>query len=55
MQASSVLSRAIATGLATSQLPPLQITPPITTTDLLQAINFLKLKNTANLLHAVSF
>jgi hypothetical protein len=40
MQVSSILSRAIAVGLTTSRLPPLQDTPPITTTDLLQAIGF---------------
>jgi hypothetical protein len=40
MQVSSILSSAIAVGLATSQLPPLQNTPPITTADLLQAVNF---------------
>jgi hypothetical protein len=40
MQASSILSRAIAIGLATSRLPPLQDTPPITMADLLQAVDF---------------
>jgi hypothetical protein len=40
MQASSILSRAVAVGLATSQLPPLQDTPPTTMIDLLQAIDF---------------
>jgi hypothetical protein len=40
MQVSSILSRAIAISLATSQLPPLQDTPPITTVDLLQVVNF---------------
>jgi hypothetical protein len=38
MQAFSILNWAIAIGLATSQLPPLQDTLPITTADLLQAI-----------------
>ncbi len=40
MQVSSILSRVVAVGLTTSQLPPLQSTPPITTADLLQAIGF---------------
>jgi hypothetical protein len=40
MQVSSILNRVIAIGLATSQLPPLQNTPPITTVDLLQVISF---------------
>jgi hypothetical protein len=40
MQASSILNRMIAIGLITSHFPPLQNTPPVTTTDLLQAINF---------------
>jgi len=40
MQASSILSQAIIVGLITSQLPPLQDTPPITTVNLLQAVNF---------------
>jgi hypothetical protein len=40
MQASSILSEAIAIGLITSQLPPLQNTSPITTTDLLQVVSF---------------
>jgi len=39
MQASSILSRVVAVSLATSQLPPLQDTPPITMIDLLQAID----------------
>jgi len=38
MQMPSIVSRAIVVGLTISQLPPLQDTPPITTTDLLQAI-----------------
>ncbi len=38
--ASSILSWAIALGLTTSQLPPFQNTPPITTTNLLQAVGF---------------
>jgi hypothetical protein len=40
MQTSSILSQAIAIGFIISQLPTLQDTPPITTTDLLQAVNF---------------
>jgi hypothetical protein len=40
MQVSSILSRAVVVGLATSRLPPLQNTPPITTADLLQTIGF---------------
>jgi len=40
MQASSILNRVITVGLATFQFPPLQDTTPITTADLLQAINF---------------
>jgi hypothetical protein len=40
MQVSSILSRTVAIGLATSKLPPLQDTPPITTVNLLQAIGF---------------
>jgi len=40
MQMSSILSQAIAIGLVTSWFPPLQNTPPITVTDLLQVVNF---------------
>jgi hypothetical protein len=40
IQVSSILNRAIVVGLATSQLPPLQNTPPINMADLLQAIDF---------------
>jgi hypothetical protein len=40
MQMSSILSQAIVVGLATSRLPPLQDTPPITTVDLLQVVDF---------------
>jgi hypothetical protein len=40
MQASSISNEAIAIGLITSQLPPLQNTPPITITDLLQVVSF---------------
>jgi hypothetical protein len=40
MQASSILNQAIAISLVTSRLPPLQGTPPITITDLLQVVNF---------------
>jgi hypothetical protein len=39
MQMSSILSQAITTGLVISWLPPLQDTPPITTADLLQAVD----------------
>jgi hypothetical protein len=39
MQASSILSWAVAVGLATFQIPPLQNAPPITTTNLLQAVD----------------
>jgi hypothetical protein len=42
---SSILSQAIATCLTTSQLPPLQNTPPITMADLFQVIDFLTCKN----------
>ncbi len=38
MQASCILSWAIGVGLATSQIPTLQDTPPIAMVDLLQAI-----------------
>jgi hypothetical protein len=38
MQTSSILNQAIAVGLGTSWLPPLQYAPPITMTNLLQAI-----------------
>jgi hypothetical protein len=41
MQASSILSWVVTVGLVTSQLPPLQYAPPITTTDLLQAVSWL--------------
>jgi hypothetical protein len=40
MQTSFILSQMIAVGLTTFRLPPLQNTPPITTTNLLQAISF---------------
>jgi hypothetical protein len=40
MQMSSILSWMVAIGLVISSLPPLQNTPPITTTNLLQAIGF---------------
>jgi hypothetical protein len=40
MQVSSILSRAIAVGFATSRLPPLQNTPPITTANPFQAVDF---------------
>ncbi len=48
MQAFSILSPTIAVGLAISQPPPLQNTPPITTADFLQAIDFWHV-NKANL------
>jgi hypothetical protein len=41
LQPSSILSQAVAVGLATFQLSPLQDTPPISTTDLLQMVGFL--------------
>jgi hypothetical protein len=44
MQASFILSWAIIIGLTTSWLPPLQNTPPITVTDLLQCRRFLTYK-----------
>jgi hypothetical protein len=40
MQASSILSWVVVIGLASSQFPPLQDTPPITMTDILQAVGF---------------
>jgi hypothetical protein len=40
MQTSSILSQAVAIGLVTSRLPPLQDTPTITIADLLQAVGF---------------
>jgi hypothetical protein len=40
MQVSSILSWVVVIGLATLQLPPLQDTPPITMTDILQAVGF---------------
>jgi hypothetical protein len=40
MQVFSILSRPIVVGLVTSQLPPLQDTPPITMADPLQAVDF---------------
>jgi len=46
LQASSILSWAIDVGLTTSWLPPHQNTPPISTTNLLQAIDFWYEKNT---------
>jgi len=41
LQPSSILNRAVAVSLATFQLPPLQDTPPISTTDLFQVVGFL--------------
>jgi hypothetical protein len=52
IQMSSILSRTVAIGLATSWLPPLQNTPPITMVDLLQAIDFWH-KNMVNLPQAL--
>jgi hypothetical protein len=49
-----ILSWARAMGLVTSQLPPLQYTPPITTVDLLQAIGFGHV-NMADLSQTVSY
>jgi hypothetical protein len=40
MQLSSILSWAVVVGLAISQLPPLQNTPPITIANLLQVVDF---------------
>ncbi len=40
MQMSSILNWVVAIGLVISWLPPLQNTPPITTSDLLQVIGF---------------
>jgi hypothetical protein len=40
MQTSSILNRAIAISLTTSQLPPFYDIPPITMADLLQAVGF---------------
>jgi hypothetical protein len=40
MQASSILSRVVVVGLVISQLPPLQDTLPITTSNLLQVVGF---------------
>jgi len=40
MQTSSILSQAVALGLATFQLPPFQNTPSITMADLLQVVWF---------------
>jgi len=54
MQASSILSQVIAISLATSQLPPLQDTPPITTTDLLQVVDFQHV-NMADLPQAIDY
>ncbi len=39
MQTSSILSWVVAIGLTTSRFPPLQNTPPITTSNLLQAVD----------------
>jgi hypothetical protein len=41
MQTFSILNQVVTINLATSQLPPHQDAPPITTTDLLQAVSFL--------------
>jgi hypothetical protein len=54
MQVSSILNRVIVVGLVISQLPPFQNTPPITTTDLLQAINFLHV-NMTNVPQAIDY
>jgi hypothetical protein len=40
VQTSSILNRVVDVGLVISQLPPVQDTPPITTSNLLQAIGF---------------
>jgi hypothetical protein len=54
MQAFSILGQAIAIGLVTSWIPPLQNTPPITTVNLLQAVDFWHV-NMANLSEAVGY
>jgi len=54
MQVSSILNQAIAIGLTTSQLSPLQNTPPITTADLLQVVNFLHV-NIADLPQVIDY
>jgi hypothetical protein len=54
MQVSFILSRVVTISLATSRLPPLQDTPPITTTDLLQAIGFWHI-NMANLPQVIGY
>jgi hypothetical protein len=41
LQASSVLNWAVVLGLIISQFPPLQVTSPISMTDLLQMVGFL--------------
>jgi hypothetical protein len=40
LQTSSILSQAVAIGLATSQLPPIHDTSPISMTNLLQTASF---------------
>jgi hypothetical protein len=40
MQVCFILRQTLAVGLVTSQLPPLQNTPPITMADLLQVVDF---------------
>jgi hypothetical protein len=55
MQDVYILSWTIILGLTTSQLPPPHDTPPITMTDLLQEIDFLTWRNTADLLQVIGF
>jgi hypothetical protein len=54
MQTSSFIDQTIVVSSTTSQLSPLQDTPPIATADLLQAIDFLH-ENIANLLQAINY
>jgi hypothetical protein len=50
MQVYSILSWVVVVGLATSQLPPLQDTPPITTSRPIAGRWFLKWRNMVDLL-----
>jgi hypothetical protein len=54
MQASFIFNQAVVVNLATSQLPPFQNTPPITTVDLLHFVGFLHI-NVANLPQVVNY
>jgi hypothetical protein len=55
LQTSSILNWVVAISLTTSWLPPFKDTTPITTTDLLQEVDFLTWRNMADLLQMVSF